>query len=632
VGALTGGDFRPLLADDASDVAAYGRKAGSSAAIVVANRSGTAREVHVPLAGYLRDGVAFTTRFPSGGPSATSAGGELVVTVPALSGIVLVANAGQDLTGPAAPASLTATAGNGSVDLGWSGAAGAASYHVYRSVVTAGGYELVGTASGTTFADTTVENGTRYFYVVRGVDAAGNEGPASNEAAATPSFPIGYAVLQWPKTTSVVRGGTTETIYGQVYVAGLTDSGAPASAIVAQVGFGAGASDPSAWTTWRPMAINAGCSCGNNFEYQGTLRPAVEGVFDLLVRFSTDGGLTWAYGDRDGFYPGEPGTDLPGVLTVTASGDSTPPAAPTNLHVTDWTASFVEIAWTAPADPDVAEYAIYRSEEGGPFALLNTIPSTSTTYNDQAVANGTTYGYRVTALDGSLNESDPSNEVSQKAEPKLVAVTFRVGVPDSTPDGAIVYIPGNIDLLGPWNPGLQPMSEQPDGTWQVTLQILDGTALEYKYTRGTWDMVEWWGSITSTANRHVTIAYGSGGTQLVDDTATDWGTGSDEHKAVQYWRDPLVASAAGGASGATVTFARNIQPQAADYSMSIVVRLGATTVAGSVAETSDGVLVWTPSAALAAGTYDVTVFNVKSDLAGDSVPMQAPYLFSFTVP
>jgi hypothetical protein len=130
----------------------------------------------------------------------------------------------------------------------------------------------------------------------------------------------------------------------------------------------------------------------------------------------------------------------------------------------------------------------------------------------------------------------------------------------------------------------------------------------------------------------VTIAYGSGGTQLVDDTATDWGTGSDDHKAVQYWRDPLVVSATGGASGATVTVERNIQPQAADYSTSVVVKLGATTIAGSVAETSDGVLVWTPSSALAAGSYDVTVFNVKSDLAGDSVPMQAPYLFSFTVP
>ncbi|HET9435555.1 MAG TPA: alpha-amylase family glycosyl hydrolase, partial [Candidatus Limnocylindrales bacterium] len=480
VEALTDGDFRPLLADDAADVAAYGRTTDSSAAVVVLNRSTVERTVEVPLAGYLRDGISFTGRFPAGGPSVVSAGGALTVTVAPLSGVVLVADAGQDLAGPAAPTNLTATGGNGSVELSWNGPPGAAGYRVYRSVVTAGGYQAVGETATTAFTDTTVTNGTAYYYVVRALDAAGNEGAVSNEASATPSFPIGYAVLQWPKETSVVRGATTETIYGQVYAAGLTDAGGPASAITAQVGFGAQASDPAGWTTWRPMSINSGCACGNNYEYEGTLRPAVEGVFDLLVRFSTNGGLSWAYGDQDGSFPGEPGTDMPGVLTVTSSGDSTPPGPPTDLHVTDWGAAFIDLAWTAPPDPDVAEYAVYRSEDGGPFAALATVAASAATYRDESVASGTTYGYRVTALDGSLNESAPSNEVSQAAEPKLVDVTFRVRVPDSTPDDATVFIPGNIDLLGPWNPGKQAMVDQGGGVWEVTLQILDGTALEYK--------------------------------------------------------------------------------------------------------------------------------------------------------
>jgi alpha-glucosidase len=80
------------------------------------------------------------------------------------------------------------------------------------------------------------------------------------------------------------------------------------------------------------------------------------------------------------------------------------------------------------------------------------------------------------------------------------------------------------------------------------------------------------------------------------------------------------------------TFERDIQPEAADYATSVVVKLGSTTIAGSVAESPAGTLTWAPGAALAAGTYDVTVFHVKSDLAGDSVPMQAPYTFSFSVP
>ncbi|TAJ98873.1 MAG: alpha-amylase [Chloroflexota bacterium] len=632
VPALTEGDFRALLADDAADVAAYGRLAGSSAAIVILNRSAGPQEVHVPLGGYLRDGVAFHAGYPAGGPSATTAGGELVVTVPALSGLVLVANNGQDLVGPAAPTNLSATAGNATVELAWTGAAGAASYNVYRSPVIGGGFEWIGTAAGTDYMDATVQNGRRYYYVVRGLDAAGNEGAASNEAAATPSFPIGYAKLQWPPSIEITRGETTPTIYGQVYVAGLTDAGAPASAIVAQVGFGAQGSDPTAWTTWKPMSINAGCSCGNNYEYQGTLRPSVAGTYDDLVRFSTDGGLTWSYGDVDGFYPGEPGTDMPGLLTVNESDDTTAPAAPTDLAVSDWGASFIALDWTAPADLDVVEYAIYRSEDGGAFGILATIAAASTEYTDDSVAGGAEYTYRVTALDPSLNESAPSNEVTQVAEPKLVAVTFRVRVPDSTPADATIYIPGSIPLLGPWTPDRQPMVNQGGGIWEVTLQILDGTSLEYKYTRGSWDKVEWWGSIVNVANRHATIVYGASGTQLVDDTATDYGNGPDEDKAVQYWRDPLVVSATGGATGAVVTFERNIQPELADYSQSIVVRLGAATIAGSTSETSDGVLSWTPSSTLAAGTYDVTVFRVKHELLDDSTLMQVPYTFSFVVP
>ena len=629
--ALTDGDFKVLLADDAAEVAAYGRRTDTDAAVIVVNRSASPQTVHVPLAGYLRDGVTFSQRYPAGG-SVASAGGELVVTVPALGGLLLATGPGQDLAGPAAPTSLVAAAGNGRVDLGWAGGAGASSYAVYRSPVSGGGFVSLGTTPGTTFTDTTVRNGTRYFYVVRALDALGNEGPASNEAAATPSFPIGYAVLQWPKEITITRGETTPTTYGQVYVAGLTDAGAPSSAILAQVGFGIQGSDPAGWSTWRAMGFNL--RTGNNFEYQGTLRPATAGVFDLLVRFSTDNGLTWTYGDQDGFFPGESGTDQPGVLTVNPSDDATAPAAPSDLDVTDWGAAFIELGWTAPADPDVAEYGIYR-DGGSGFEQIASVPVTPAqpTYRDESVVAGTTYTYRVTAFDGSLNESPPSNEVSHAAEPKLVNVTFRVRVPDSTPPGDTVFLPGNIDQLGPWNPGKQAMT--PTGTpgiWEVTLPILDGTELQYKYTRGTWDQVEWWGSIVDVANRFATIGYGTTGEQLVDDTSTDWDNAAipDGDKAVRYWRDPLVMSASGDSSGAVITFERDIQPSGADFANAVSVTHGGT-VAGSVAETSPGVLTWTPAASLAAGTYSVTVFNVRSYVNGDSVPMQAPYVFSFTV-
>jgi hypothetical protein len=127
---------------------------------------------------------------------------------------------------------------------------------------------------------------------------------------------------------------------------------------------------------------------------------------------------------------------------------------------------------------------------------------------------------------------------------KMVSVTFKVRVPSNTPAGDTVFIPGDVDQLGPWDPAKQPMQNAGSDVWTVTLQIPDGTHLQYKYTRGSWATVESWGSIIGTVNRHVMISYGTDGTQLVDDTATDWGKpGPDDHRGVQKWVDlPVPAS------------------------------------------------------------------------------------------
>jgi pullulanase len=125
-----------------------------------------------------------------------------------------------------------------------------------------------------------------------------------------------------------------------------------------------------------------------------------------------------------------------------------------------------------------------------------------------------------------------------------VNVTFRVRVPSNTPPGDTVYVAGNIPQLGPWDPAYQPMQTAGNNIWTVTIKISDTTKLQYKYVRASWDKVESWGTITGLANRNVTISYGTDGSQLVDDTATDWGQhGKDDHRAVQQWADlPLPSS------------------------------------------------------------------------------------------
>src|SRR5688572_17959947 len=90
------------------------------------------------------------------------------------------------------------------------------------------------------------------------------------------------------------------------------------------------------------------------------------------------------------------------------------------------------------------------------------------------------------------------------------------------------------------------MTEISPGVWEYTLELPDGESIQYKYTRGNWETVEDWGTITGLANREATIDWGTDGTQLIDDTATDWEESPDEgedwHRAVQFWHDPLVVS------------------------------------------------------------------------------------------
>jgi len=100
-------------------------------------------------------------------------------------------NSGDNSNGniaPAAPANLTATAGNQQASLSWTASSGATSYHVKRGTASGGPYTTVGSPAGTTYADTSLSNGTEYYYVVTAVNATGESGN-SNQATATPSAP-----------------------------------------------------------------------------------------------------------------------------------------------------------------------------------------------------------------------------------------------------------------------------------------------------------------------------------------------------------------------------------------------------------------------------------------------------------
>ncbi|MEA2236859.1 MAG: hypothetical protein QOC81_1583 [Thermoanaerobaculia bacterium] len=94
----------------------------------------------------------------------------------------------QSATAPAAPLNLVATPGNAQVSLAWGTSAGATGYNVYRST-TSGVYTtpLASNVATNSYLDTTVANGTTYYYIVKATN--GEESGPSNEASALPAAP-----------------------------------------------------------------------------------------------------------------------------------------------------------------------------------------------------------------------------------------------------------------------------------------------------------------------------------------------------------------------------------------------------------------------------------------------------------
>jgi hypothetical protein len=86
---------------------------------------------------------------------------------------------------PGAPTILIVLTNYGQVILSWSTPSGATSYNVKRSPNSGGAYTVLGNTSSTHYTDTTVLNGSTYYYVVSAI-GVGGEGRDSPQVSATP--------------------------------------------------------------------------------------------------------------------------------------------------------------------------------------------------------------------------------------------------------------------------------------------------------------------------------------------------------------------------------------------------------------------------------------------------------------
>lgn len=134
---------------------------------------------------------------------------------------------------PAAPVLHTALAGDTTVALNWEASDGATDYQIFRSTTKGGPYGTVGIGTtGTSFTDTTVFNGTTYYYVVEasnsiGQSAASNEQFATPQAAVVPQAPSNLnatggrrkVTLTWtqPPTSGVTQNAIYRSIDGNTF-------------------------------------------------------------------------------------------------------------------------------------------------------------------------------------------------------------------------------------------------------------------------------------------------------------------------------------------------------------------------------------------------------------------------------
>ena len=193
----------------------------------------------------------------------------------------------QAASTPPAPTGLAATGGNATVSLTWSGSSGATSYNVYRGTSSGGesGTPIATGLTGTSYTDSSVTNGTTYFYKAAAVNAAGTSGQ-SNEASATPQPPVppapsGLTATGGSATVSLTWTGSSGATSYNVYRG--TTSGGESSTAIASGLTSTSYTDSSVTngTTYfyKVAAVNAAGTSGQSNEASAAPSSTTEGPY-----------------------------------------------------------------------------------------------------------------------------------------------------------------------------------------------------------------------------------------------------------------------------------------------------------------------------------------------------------------
>lgn len=296
-----------------------------------------------------------------------------------------------DTTAPS-NGTATATGGSGTVAVAWSGfsdaGAGIASYKVVYSTSSTPSSCSSGTTaysgSDAGFTHSGLTNGTTYYYRVCAVDAAGN----TSTGASVSGRPA--PEMDAPTGGSVVINGGSEWTNSSATT--LTLSASDASGV-------------------SQMCISNSSTCSSWVTY------ATSKAWTITASAGTRTVYVWF---KDAY-----GNTTSSAVTDTIGYDAT---APSNGTPTGSASSgAVGLSWTGYSDAGsgIASYKVVYSTSSSPSSCstgTTAYTGTSTSYTHSGLANGTTYYYRVCAVDTAGNTSTGST-VSARPAPEYDAPT-----------------------------------------------------------------------------------------------------------------------------------------------------------------------------------------------------------------
>jgi fibronectin type 3 domain-containing protein len=286
----------------------------------------------------------------------------------------------KKITLAGAPAGLTVSgAAAASITLSWNLVSGAGGYRVYRSSAAAGPYILAGTSQAPSYTIGGLSPGTRYYFKVSGlIDSVEGSHSEYIYGIPLPSAPAGIRAEALSSTSIEVSWDeVTGALEYRLY-----RSTAPDSGYILLAG-----------NLTAPEHTDIGLSPGTTYYYKVSVKTS-GGESDLA-----------AYAQA---------TTAPSAPNV--------PVAPTGLAVTGQTSSSITLSWNTVTG--AASYKVYRSSsETGTYTQTGS-PVTNTSFTNTGLFAGTTYYYKVSAVNAG-GESSLSASVSGTT-PGTSAITLTI--------------------------------------------------------------------------------------------------------------------------------------------------------------------------------------------------------------